>query len=375
MGCPEVEMSEESRQMTAKASGVLHMICVVPSLIVLAAGAYIQVAIQEQISLIEGFDGNVLPAFMIIFGFFGALISLFSGKVCWTNREYSKRFDWSKYLFPLVIVHIIVAFVVFVSAIMCFVQISMLESSFEKGISTAMRSYKDDRAKKRELDTLQISYRCCGVSSYTDWFHVSWVHEEYISEAKKTLLTSYKTGDYLNDDVPFSCCIADVLRPCVHHHVHDNDIHYNYDYRTKVTLHGVGCKDVLVDIYGNHLLTDVGALVLSISFLQLITVTIMRLLQTSVDGSLENDDPKKASIGYIFPCSGKVAIKAVKREVKTFHKKDRAVKDSVPGDPTSMEPLLEDKEDSTSIDTDDISLNSSFEDQGVYEEPLPPTRE
>lgn len=350
------------------------MICVLPSLIVITVGAYIQVAVQEQISLIEGFNGDVLPAFMIIFGFLGALVSLFSGKVCWTNRLCSKRFVWGKYLLPLVIVQILIAIFVFVSAIMCFIQISMLESSFDKGISSAMRSYKTDRAKKRELDVLQIGYRCCGVNAYTDWFHVSWIHEEYISEAKRTLLASFKSGDYLNDDVPFSCCIADVLRPCVHHHVHDNDMHYNYDYRTKVTLHGMGCKNALMEIYG-RILTDVGALVLSISFLQMITLTIMRLLQTSVDASLENDDPREPSIGYLFPCSGKDAITAVKREVKTYHKKERTVMKGVPGDPTSMEPLLEEDGSNASVDTDQISLNSSFEDEGVYEGNLPPVEE
>ncbi|OWF38628.1 peripherin-2-like [Mizuhopecten yessoensis] len=374
MGCPEIEMNEGSRQMTAKLSGVLNTFCVLPSLIVLSVGAYIQVAIQEQISMIEGFNGDVLPAFMIIFGFFGAVICLFGGKVCWTNQQCSKRMDWSKYLFPLVIVELILAIFFFVSAIMCFIQISMLDSSFEKGLSSAMRSYKNDRVKKIELDNLQISYKCCGVRSYTDWFHVSWIHEEYISEEKKKLLASYTADGYLNDDVPFSCCVADVLRPCIHHHVHDNDMHYNYDYRAKVTLYSVGCKDVLLDIYGNRLLTDVGALVLSISFIQMITVAVMRLLQTSVDGSLENDDPEDPSIGYIFPCSGKVAIKAVQREVKTFHKKDRNATNGIPGDPTT-EPLLEDKDDNSSIDTDNISLNSSFEDEGVYEENPPPAPE
>ncbi|XP_060081665.1 peripherin-2-like [Ylistrum balloti] len=367
MGCPEIEMNEGSRQMSAKASGVLNIICVVPSLIILSVGAYIQTAIQQQIGLIEGFNGDILPAFMIVFGFFGSVVGLLSGKACWSNRDCSKRLDWSKYLLPLVVVQLILASVVFVSAIMCFVQISMLETSFEKGISSAMLDYKNDRMKKRELDTLQISYKCCGVTSYTDWFHVSWIHEEYIPEAKKELLSRNKAGDYLNDDVPFSCCVANVLRPCVHHHVHDNDMHYNYDYRAQVTLHGTGCKDALMEIYGNRLLTEVGALVLSISFLQMITVLVMRLLQTSVDGSLENDDPMETSIGYIFPCSGKGAIKAVKREVKTFHKMDRTQKK---GDPTSMEPLLENEEDNASIDTDDISLNSSFEDEGVYEENL-----
>lgn len=188
MGCPEVEMSEKARQVIAKVSGILNMICVLPSLIILSVGSYIQVAIQENIGLIEGFNGDILPAFMIIFGGIGAFVGLFSGKVCWTNRNSSKRPDWSKYLFPLVIVELILAIFVFVSAIMCFAQIAMLESSFKQGISSAMRTYKSDPMKKNELDNLQIEFQCCGSTSYTDWFHVSWIHDEYLTEAKKKLL-------------------------------------------------------------------------------------------------------------------------------------------------------------------------------------------
>lgn len=39
----------------------------------------------------------------------------------------------------------------------------------------------------------------------------------------------------------------------------------------------------------------------------------MRLLQTSVDESLESDDAEEPTTGYIFPCSGKKVIKAVKK--------------------------------------------------------------
>ena len=48
-----------------------------------------------------------------------------------------------------------------------------------------MKKYKADPFQKLQIDVLQIEYECCGSDSYTDWFGVSWIHEEYISKAKK----------------------------------------------------------------------------------------------------------------------------------------------------------------------------------------------
>lgn len=66
------------------------------------------------------------------------------------------------------------------------------------------------------------------------------------------------TGQYLTDDVPFSCCRPTSPRPCIHHQVQDNDIHYNYDYRTGLTLHTIGCKEKLMEYFGSQF-TKLGA--------------------------------------------------------------------------------------------------------------------
>lgn len=66
------------------------------------------------------------------------------------------------------------------------------------------------------------------------------------------------TGQYLTDDVPFSCCRPTSPRPCIHHQVQDNDIHYNYDYHTDLTLHTIGCKEKLMEYFGSQF-TKLGA--------------------------------------------------------------------------------------------------------------------
>ena len=73
---------------------------------------------------------------------------------------------------------------------------------------------------------------------------------------------------HINDDVPFSCCTPHVLRPCINHHVHNNDVHYNYDYRVNTTLYNKGCTDKLMEFYEDTLLSNGGAIILGLSFVQ-----------------------------------------------------------------------------------------------------------
>ena len=76
-----------------------------------------------------------------------------------------------------------------------------------------------------------------------------------------------KTGRYLSDDVPYSCCRHDTLRPCIHHHVQDNDRHFNYDYRSGLTLHERGCKHALMDYFTTRL-NRIGGVIMTIFLLQ-----------------------------------------------------------------------------------------------------------
>lgn len=76
-----------------------------------------------------------------------------------------------------------------------------------------------------------------------------------------------KEGQYLSDDVPFSCCNADAHRPCIHHGVHTNSKHYNYDYANHITLNKIGCTEALMKDFGQYL-QKAGGLLLFLFFLQ-----------------------------------------------------------------------------------------------------------
>lgn len=80
------------------------------------------------------------------------------------------------------------------------------------------------------------------------------------------------TGAYVSDDVPFSCCDPFSHRPCLHHHVHQNDKHFNYDWKGKVTVYTKGCRQALMEFFADSLLTTSGGIVLGMGGLMVKTL-------------------------------------------------------------------------------------------------------
>ncbi|KAK3092933.1 hypothetical protein FSP39_009058 [Pinctada imbricata] len=354
MAWPKIEVSETARCKLAKASGALNMIAIPFCLILLGTGSFIVDAMKDKMNLIEGLNMEVLPGFMITVGLLGVISCAFGAKVCWTNHLPKKRKYWSKYLLPSVCMTLFVFLCIFVSAIVCYAQISSLEDSFGRGISVAMTKYKSHAFTKTQLDELQIEYSCCGSQTYTDWFNIQWIHDEYLSNPIKAVAKKNSAkGEYTNDDVPFSCCAYTSMRPCIHHDVHDNKKHFSYDYRTGVTLHTRGCKDALTDLYGRKILAEVGATVFVISVVELALVIIIRILQTAIDSSVEADDPDEPSVAYIFPF-GRTAMKSVAKGIKKYHK-------GKGDDKATTLPLL-DAHGHEIVEDDDQGTDSFFDD-------------
>ncbi|XP_045187793.2 uncharacterized protein LOC123545532 [Mercenaria mercenaria] len=293
-----IEFSEEKRSKLAKFVGISHWICILPSFICLLLALYIQLVIEDKISFIEDYNGAILPGFLVFSGFFGLFTHILCGKVAYSNRIPEKRAKWTRCLLPAVIATAIIFLAEFISGIMCFAHIQNLEESFDSGIRLAMVAYKDDMTTKEEMDKLQMAYECCGSKSYQEWFSVAWIHPDYMNSVK-THASMKILRRVINDDVPFSCCSPHVLRPCIRHHVHDNDLHFNYDYRKSTTLHTTGCTEKLMAFYEHSVLLMAGSLVLSLSFIQLVLTICLRFLQTAVT-SVSADDPEGPSVGYLF---------------------------------------------------------------------------
>lgn len=96
----------------------------------------------------------------------------------------------------------------------------------------SMRRYRDNITMKQTIDKLQSHYECCGDTSYTDWFRLSWVPLEFVDTSDPYVRAYvHSRSGYKSDDVPFSCCDSASRRPCIRQFIHDNKRHFNYDYQ------------------------------------------------------------------------------------------------------------------------------------------------
>ncbi|KAL3874447.1 hypothetical protein ACJMK2_037459 [Sinanodonta woodiana] len=303
MYVPPIVISEKIRGYFAKSIGVLHCVCLIPSFTVLALGGLIESNIRNKIRFIENYNGAILPALLLSIGATSVIAHFVCGKICWTNHNPIRRRLWSRYLLPAMIVSTVIFLLELVSGVLCYSHVTELDKSLKSGILTNMKDYKDDVNVKEEIDVLQIELSCCGSVAYTDWFRTAWIHEDYLNDAKlQALRTSGFEDGFISDDVPFSCCSPTSMRPCIHHHVHDNDLHYNYDYRKSMTINTKGCAITLMEYYGEWVLMTAGAIVICLSLFQVILIALTRILQTSISQSLSADNPEAPVIGYLCSC-------------------------------------------------------------------------
>lgn len=180
-GFPAINFTEEQRSKLSLAVAVMNWICMAPSLILIATGTYIKLAVSGKMHLVEGYNGDTLPYLLISIGAISFLANVVGGIVCLNSGKPEKRQKYISFLLPYVIILAVLCICVLAGGIMCFAQKSQIETAFQKGILSAMRKYKDNQKMKIHIDLLQMQYACCGSNKYTDWFQIPWIHENYLN--------------------------------------------------------------------------------------------------------------------------------------------------------------------------------------------------
>ena len=331
MGVPAINISQPGRVRLSIALTFISAFCILTSLSLCAIGAYIKIKIEAKTNLIEGYDNNSLPSLLIVMGllagvgnWLGALIFLFSNP--------PTKFK-NNLLFMYVILGFIICICILAGGFLCFTHKSHIKEAFKKGLNSAMLKYKTVHKTKTELDLLQMDFSCCGNKDYTDWFAISWISTDFLNVESETVKKRMKEGEYVNDDVPFSCCNPISKRPCIHHDVHKDDAHYNYDYKSKTTLYTKGCRDVLMDYFGNQVLANSGIVVIVIVSLQFVMTILARFLQSSLDNALGQDDPDSDAPGWLFGMSGQTSGGSKGSYTKIADNSDEAPPASAPTSP------------------------------------------
>lgn len=301
-----IRFSEDGRAALCLVMSITNWVCIVISLSLLGLGLYIKFAVEEYTNLVTNYDGESLPYLLISVGTVSSITNLVGGWIAFISGNPKKRMSLRFAHFGYIIWTLCVSVAVFAGGIMCFTHTNHLRDSFHGGLTAAMSLYKDGEIHKYEIDKLQMSFKCCGNTAYTDWFQIPWIHTDYLDiQSEDQLMTLEAAGGYRGDDAPFSCCSPSSHRPCVHHKVHDNRAHVNYDYREHITLHSMGCRDALMNHFGDTILKNAGAIIFGIFVLQLMVAIVTRYLETSLTEAALSDDPTGPSYGYLINTGSK----------------------------------------------------------------------
>ncbi|OWF38240.1 Photoreceptor outer segment membrane glycoprotein 2 [Mizuhopecten yessoensis] len=279
-------------------------ICILNSLIALfgialiGMAVYMKINIDSRMMLLDGYDTDVLPYFLLAVGIKVVILHIVTFKIVYdcSTSEMSGR--CVNFLFLAVILSFILVWFLLAGGLMCFTHRSVIEESLQNGLGYVMKRYKTDMFVKVTLDKLQQEYHCCGSNGYSDWFDVNWVNEEFLNTKHPDIIRKLKGGLFYSDDVPYSCCDVTSPRPCVHHAVKDKSMHVHYG---SVTLYQSGCSNVLMDFFENRILVPTGWSVISAFLLQFVTLVLMRYLQTSMADARDMEDPEGEGAGYCCP--------------------------------------------------------------------------
>ncbi|KAJ2953377.1 hypothetical protein O0L34_g967 [Tuta absoluta] len=186
-------------------------------------------------------DGNAIPVLIACGSIIAVVIELYGlyqlFKAGLSKREYNVTNGLFYYIWALIIMIIIFLAIMFYSGL----QSTIIRAKIKGGITRAMLRYVSHLPSKVAIDRLQTRFHCCGRVNYQEWFYITWyttgnsVNNNNLSSVRK----------FVADNVPYSCCSMEALRPCVHHAITKPGAIYKYN-PTNLTIYLDGCEEKLI---------------------------------------------------------------------------------------------------------------------------------
>ncbi|KAL0124553.1 hypothetical protein PUN28_006417 [Cardiocondyla obscurior] len=115
--------------------------------------------------------------------------------------------------------------------------ISVRQETLINVFNASMHLYVTAASYKYAIDEIQFTLRCCGHSSYTDWFLFDWQKVDYASREEMAGQNKISDEDFRSLGVPFSCCSLQATAPCMHLEMTDDK-----------TINVKGCAEVISPI-------------------------------------------------------------------------------------------------------------------------------
>ena len=175
-----ISLTESGRQNLSVLLLLLHSISSLGGAGLCTVGVFLRFSLKDKVTLVEGYDGNVLPIVLMTVGSLVALVNIVGGKVSFDISNPIRRKRLRCLLIVLIVLLLIVKVLLLTAGIMCFVHRRHLSRSFHHGLIKAIGKYQDDYVLKHEIDLLQMQYWCCGNNGYEDWFDIQWINNNFL---------------------------------------------------------------------------------------------------------------------------------------------------------------------------------------------------
>ena len=156
---------------------IIHLICAACGLAFVGLGIYIKIRLSAWLTLIDGYNDNLLPLMMVIVGALLVVVDISGGKLV-LSVEGNSRLRYL--LIPYLCIVFILSLCILTAGSICFVHQKHLSKAFHRGLTNAMQRYKDNSTYKTKIDNVQIKFECCGNLGYEDWFDVQWINNKFI---------------------------------------------------------------------------------------------------------------------------------------------------------------------------------------------------
>jgi len=181
-------LSESVREKLALGIVVLDFLLALFGVTVIGLAIFVKVHLESRMTLMNGYDAEVLPNFLITVGVFMFVIDLATAKLAYDAAYIETRSRVRHLLLVAVVIAFILVWFVLAGSILCFTHRGVIEDSLQNGFKSIMKKYKNDLMSKVTMDRLQQQFQCCGSNSYRDWFRVNWVNEDFLNPKHKDVL-------------------------------------------------------------------------------------------------------------------------------------------------------------------------------------------
>ncbi|GFS27029.1 peripherin-2 [Elysia marginata] len=293
--CITITVGERGRKLMGFSTTLINIVLIFLSIALFVAGIAIRIRIDKRLEIMGDYNPGALPYYLMVTAGLLFLGHMIAAWFCHSAIYVESRSDQHFYFVGVILALITLFIFVVISIIVMAVHSSLIYGALEDGIHNAMKAYKTDLDSKMRVDRLQLQFECCGVKTHKDWFKVSWVNTMYVNVLHPEVKPYLVDGEFIKDDVPFSCCSRHAKRACVHHSVSRFSQHEGI---SGATLHESGCADTIHDQFHKFLLAPTMWLLCIILILQAVDIPVMRLLQTSIFTADEMNDPQGVTEAY-----------------------------------------------------------------------------